>query len=366
MKKKQINIIGAGCAGLSLARFSNKLKEYQFNVFSEKKIEKTKDHFWGFWKNSFTEDAYSNANCTWSKWSIITNEAHEVLTAKKHPYCVIKRNKWLSYCKKKAIKGKVNFFDENISEVNNRLLTSNKKYITGHQIFDSRPPSIPSNTLLQHFEGCVITSKKNIFNPEIVRLMDFRCDQSKGIHFIYLLPLSAKSALVESTLFSKNIESSDFYFNSIKIYLKKYYHLTKFSMKDFEKGIIPMNDLSMKSIGRYNIGMRGGAIRPSSGYAFIYIQKQINKIIKNLIFKENINTKVHKNFDLFMDRIFLMVLDLYPEKAPKIFLKLAQAVNGDEMAMFMSGEFKASIWFKIIISMPKICFIKAFYKVIIR
>jgi lycopene beta-cyclase len=322
VKKKQINIIGAGCAGLSLARFSNELKEYQFNVFSEKKIEKTKDHYWGFWKNSFTEDAYNNANCTWSKWPIITNEAHEVLTAKKH--------------------------------------------IAGHHTFDSRPPSIPSNTLLQHFEGYVITSKNNIFNPEIVRLMDFRCDQSKGIHFIYLLPLSKKSALVESTLFSKNIESSDFYFNSIKIYLKKYYDLTKFSMKDFEKGIIPMNDLSMKSIGRYNIGMRGGAIRPSSGYAFIYIQKQINKIIKNLIFKEKINTKVHKNFDLFMDRIFLMVLDLYPEKAPKIFLKLAQAINGDEMAMFMSGEFKASIWFKIIMSMPKICFIKAFYKVIIR
>jgi protoporphyrinogen oxidase len=37
VKKKQINIIGAGCAGLSLARFSNELKEYQFNVFSEKK-----------------------------------------------------------------------------------------------------------------------------------------------------------------------------------------------------------------------------------------------------------------------------------------------------------------------------------------
>ena len=245
------------------------------------------------------------------------------------------------------------------------MLTA-KKHIAGHHTFDSRPPPIPSNTLLQHFEGYVITSKNNIFNPEIVRLMDFRCDQSKGIHFIYLLPLSKKSALVESTLFSKNIESSDFYFNSIKIYLKKYYDLTKFSMKDFEKGIIPMNDLSMKSIGRYNIGMRGGAIRPSSGYAFIYIQKQINKIIKNLIFKEKINTKVHKNFDLFMDRIFLMVLDLYPEKAPKIFLKLAQAINGDEMAMFMSGEFKASIWFKIIMSMPKICFIKAFYKVIIR
>ena len=32
MKKKQINIIGAGCAGLSLARFSKELKEYQFTL----------------------------------------------------------------------------------------------------------------------------------------------------------------------------------------------------------------------------------------------------------------------------------------------------------------------------------------------
>ena len=35
-------------------------------------------------------------------------------------------------------------------------------------------------------------------------LMDFRCDQSRGIHFIYLLPFDDRTALVESTMFAPN------------------------------------------------------------------------------------------------------------------------------------------------------------------
>ena len=50
--------------------------------------------------------------------------------------------------------------------------------------------------------------------------MDFRCDQSKGIHFIYFLPFSKKRALVESTLFSNKVENKSFYIKEIKKYLK--------------------------------------------------------------------------------------------------------------------------------------------------
>jgi hypothetical protein len=88
-----INIIGGGCAGLSLARFSSVLTKYNFNLFVGLKKDNNKDHFWGFWKNSFLEDVYQNADFTWFKWSIITNESHQVMTSKKHPYCAIKRKK---------------------------------------------------------------------------------------------------------------------------------------------------------------------------------------------------------------------------------------------------------------------------------
>ena len=68
-------------------------------------------------------------------------------------------------------------------------------------IFDSRTPDIPENSLLQHFIGLEIKTPHPVFDAGVVTLMDFRCDQSRGIHFIYLLPFSADTALVESTLF---------------------------------------------------------------------------------------------------------------------------------------------------------------------
>jgi lycopene beta-cyclase len=366
LSKKLINIIGGGCAGLSLARFSSVLNKYNFNLFTGLKKENNKDHFWGFWRNSFLEDAYENADFTWFKWSIITNESYQLMTSKKHPYCAIKRKKWLAYCLKQAGAGKIKVFEGNVSEKNNQLLMTNKKIICGNYTFDSRPPKIPSNILLQHFEGCVVKSEKEVFDSDTVTLMDFRCDQSRGVHFLYLLPLSKKVALVESTLFSKKIENPEYYFDSIKSYLKTFYDLTEYSMTNFEKGIIPMHDLSTKSYDRHNIGSRGGAIRPSSGYAFVFIQKQIAQIKKNLMFNEPINTTVHKKFDLFMDKIFLNVINSNPKKVPDIFSNLAKAINGDEMAEFMTGDSKIITWVKIIKSMPKVIFIKSFFKVIIN
>ena len=46
MKNKEINIIGGGCAALSLARLTHKLPNYKFILFSGVKHKINKDHFW--------------------------------------------------------------------------------------------------------------------------------------------------------------------------------------------------------------------------------------------------------------------------------------------------------------------------------
>ena len=89
--KKEINIIGGGCAALSLARLIRNLPNYKFNLFIGNKNKTNKDHFWGFWKVKINDDAYNKANHVWSKWSINTNDSKHILTSVKHPYCVIKR-----------------------------------------------------------------------------------------------------------------------------------------------------------------------------------------------------------------------------------------------------------------------------------
>ena len=365
MLNKEINIIGGGCAALSFARLISKLTNYKFNLFVGDKNKINKDHFWGFWKVKFNEEAYDNANHVWSKWSINTDDSRHILTSIKYPYCVIKRQKWINLCRNQLKSEKFTIFENDVLEKDNQLFTKNRK-IKGDLVFDSRPPKLPSNVLLQHFEGFVVTSNKDVFDEKLVTLMDFRCDQSKGMHFIYLLPFSKRKALVESTLFSKTVENKQFYSTEISKYLKKYFNLIKFSKSDHEKGIIPMHFISNETKDIYNIGTRGGAVRPSSGYAFTFIQKQAFQIISQIKNRKKINTKVHNNLDLFLDKIFINVINEYPLLAPKIFSGLARTLNGDEMAKFMSGNTSLLTTCKIIVSMPKIPFIKSFFYVVYR
>ena len=44
MIKKEINIIGGGCAALSLARLFRNLPNYKLNLFTGNKNKTTKDH----------------------------------------------------------------------------------------------------------------------------------------------------------------------------------------------------------------------------------------------------------------------------------------------------------------------------------
>ena len=284
MIKNEINIIGGGCAALSFARLIRNLPNYKFKLFVGNKNKIDKDHFWGFWKVKINDEAYNNTKHVWYKWSINTYDCRHILTSVKHPYCVIKRQKWLNICKKQLPYGKFTIIENDVLEKDGLLFVKNKK-IKGDLVFDSRPPKIPSNILLQHFEGFVVTSEKNVFDEDIVTLMDFRCDQSRGMHFIYLLPFSKQKALVESTMFSKTVENKEFYSAEISKYLKNYFNLVKFIKSDHEKGIIPMHYISCVSREIFNIGTRGGAVRPSSGYAFTFIQKQAYQIIGQILQK---------------------------------------------------------------------------------
>ena len=226
-------------------------------------------------------------------------------------------------------------------------------------ILDSRTPDVPENSLLQHFKGWEIKTDKAVFDANILTLMDFRCDQSRGIHFIYLLPFSENTALVESTLFSKQTEDSAFYEQAIQTYLEDIYQIDDFQILRKEAGCIPMNFLSPRDPSLLAIGANGGCVRASSGYAFAFIQKQVQQIARDLAEGGEI-TKIpvpHRTADRWLDRVFLAVLKAHPEAAPDIFLRMAKALSGDELAKFMSGLADLSIYAKLILAMPKQMFI---------
>ena len=129
--------------------------------------------------------------------------------------------------------------------------------------------------MIQYFIGWEVAAPKGSFDPTHATSDDFRCDQSRGIHFIYLLPFDDRTALVESTMFAPEREPDAFFETAIIQYLAAHCGVAEFTTERTEAGAIPLGRLPRSSSAMIGLGSNGGAIRPSSGYAFTFIQKQI-------------------------------------------------------------------------------------------
>ena len=345
-----VSVIGAGCAGLSLAARAAELPGHKLSLIVSKQ-DVADDHIWGFWAMEWLQPATSAARKQWANWQIISNDQHVLHHSAWHPYCAIHRHRWLQDCQDKAEASGVEFCHD-------LSLQASAEKTTAGQILDSRPPPIPNGVMLQHFVGWEVRAAAGAFDPTTAILMDFRCDQTRGVHFIYCLPFSDQEALIESTLFSPELAPADFYVASITSYLKNICHLSAFEISRRESGVIPLGILGRHDPGLVGIGANGGAIRPSSGYAFSFIHKQIDHAVSHAVAGKPLAVGVpHSAFELWMDRIFLAVLRRHPELAPDIFIAMAAALDGDEFARFLSGEAGLKTWTKVIMAMPKIPFL---------
>lgn len=337
--KMAIAVLGAGCSALSLAARGDEFTAHQFTII-DPETNVAEDHIWGFWAMPWLDHVKDLTQKTWHKWRIISPDQALELSSKIHPYCALSRHAWLDHCRQRAKNAGVN-------------ITPRLDHQNSQQILDSRPPQSPQNAMLQHFLGYEITSDQDVFDPNTAILMDFRCDQSRGVHFIYHLPFTQRRALVESTLFSPSLVSEDFYDRAIKQYLAKHLGCKDYTIKRSERGVIPMANLQPRDPTLTGIGANGGAIRPSSGYAFSFIQKQIDQILRSAQPGKPLQVKKpHSRFELAMDQIFLNVIRRQPALAPVIFTSMASRLNGDEFACFLSGTAGVKIWLKVIFAMP--------------
>ena len=345
-----IALIGDGCAGLSLAAQATSLPKHTIHLFSPKANSNKPDHVWGYWKMNWMEAVAPMAFKTWHKWSVRTADTEVEMEACHHPYQAVKRHSWLAHCRENAKQDGVKFRND-MSSIGD---------FPNEQVFDSRPPKWRANMMVQHFIGWEVRAKSGSFNDDTAILMDFRCDQSRGVHFIYCLPFSDCEALVESTLFSPNIEENEFYEGAITTWLSDCAGIKLFKILRREKGAIPLGLMKRHDPDFQGIGSNCGAIRPSSGYAFSFIQKQIVTALNQVGIGNKLSfASPHKKIDLFMDRVFLSVLRYQPHYAPRLFTAMAAKLTGDEFALFLSGEAGILLRLKVIMAMPPWPFICA-------
>lgn len=233
-------------------------------------------------------------------------------------------------------------------------------------VLDSRPknplPRRGHPYLWQHFGGYFVRTERATFDPEVATLMDFDVDQKKGIHFVYVLPFDSRHALIEPTWFTKEVFEPSEYRRAFENYIRRAHPGVSFDVERFETGAIPMTtaELPVRSSKRhYQIGLAGGAAKPSTGYAFGFIQRFSRRFAVDLL-REDLPEppKMHTARAAFLDRVFLSYLKNYPGRAPGLFADLFEKAPPESIARFLSETSSPFDEMRVMSAMPKRAFMK--------
>ena len=220
--------------------------------------------------------------------------------------------------------------------------------------------------LKQHFKGWEIETERNCFDPGVATYMDFRLAQDKGTTFMYVLPVSKTKALVEYTLFSENLLADEEYTIALQKYIDEELKIEKYSITHIESGVIPMTNqrFSLQVGNMVNIGIAGGQVKPSSGYAFRFIQQRAESIIRELVtgthrFSER--SFADKKFHLY-DSVLLQVLYQHKMKGEKIFSDIFRKNPARLVFRFLDNQTSIFEDLRIMQSVPTHIFLPAALK----
>jgi len=369
--------LGAGCASLSLL-----MRMIRSGKFTDKKIllidkeSKTKnDRTWCFWEKEmgfFEGIVYKK----WDKLSFFSDEFSETLPISPYQYKMIRGIDFYNYCFSELEKNKnIDIYYGDLKDWRHHkdgltfFINDQQLHLPGATIFNSiyKPGDDNSKiiSLLQHFKGWVIETDDTVFHPDIATLMDFRVPQHHGATFVYVMPFSGTQALVEYTLFSKDLLSQREYEEGLKNYINDVLGIKNYRVIDNEFGIIPMTTKKFDFYTgfAYNIGVSGGQTKASSGYTFQFIQKQAAMIVDQLIKNKDLSkvSRTPGRFH-FYDKVLLDVLHNKRVTGKDIFTSLFKKNKPQQVLKFLDNESSLAEEAKIISSLPAFPFLKAAFK----
>jgi lycopene beta-cyclase len=337
-------IVGAGCSGLSLAcaMLDAKIAGSAIAIV-DPRTRFDDDRTWC----SFATErhAFSDlASHRWHRW-LVSGET-EVVVESPIAYEHISGRAFYDHALARCRDGGVELaLGVEVREVWDRgdrvFVETSAGTRVGERAFDSRPHDPIEGRdafLLQHFLGWFVETDEPTFDPRTATLMDFRVSQDRGIHFVYLLPFSDRSALVEDTYFSPTPLAAGDYERSITAYLAR--SVGSYRVTRTERGAIPMTSRRFErrpSRRVVRIGLGGGLARPSTGYAFGAIQRDATALARALASNELDQLSLERPpATRFLDRVFLNELAAHPQKAPALFVRLFERTSPETLARFLS------------------------------
>lgn len=266
---------------------------------------------------------------------------------------------------------KVTGYNESAGKV---VVQTNTENYSCQKLFNSiyDPKSILEQdqyTLLQqHFIGWNIKTEKPSFDPNAATFMDFSVAQKGNTRFMYILPVSNTEAIVEYTLFSKDLLPESEYEEAITAYLSKC-NIKEYNVLDKERGAIPMTSYKFWKNNTKNIihiGSAGGWTKASTGFTFKNSDKLSKRLAQFLQDENDFTAFYQKDRFWFYDLLLLDILSKHNEKGSGIFSAMFKKAKPALILKFLDGETAFLEDLKVIWQCPKWLFIKALLNRVFR
>lgn len=358
-------ICGAGAAGLSLGFYlsDNAFKDKKILILDQDKKDKN-DHTWCFWDNQKSpfDEILTNS---FDHIYFHSQYYSEKLDISPYTYKMLQAHNFYDFIHQKIKStSHIEFRQEKIKGVTENtyaeVITENNTYlakIVFKSFIDYRIDPTQHLYVAQHFGGWFINTDKPSFDPRTATFMDFRIPQEDDCRFFYVLPISPTLALVEIAIFSNDILTEEAYDNYIDNYISDYLNIDSFTVIEKEIGVIPMTDYPFwkhNSSRIFHIGGAGGAIKPSSGFAFKRIQKHTQLLIDSLKKGEDLHQtyRVFQNRFYLYDQILLDVLLTQNKDGDKIFTDLFHHNPAPKVYRFLDGDTSIIQEMKLFSSLP--------------
>lgn len=345
----------------------------------DENAKKVNDRTWCFWdENNLFDEIVSKK---WNQAIFANEKFNRVLELAPYQYKKINGLDFYELVFKKISEHKnIHFLNQKVVDFtelgNHCVVKTENETFTCNKIFNSiyNPEVVKSQTkfplIQQHFIGWFIKSKEAVFTPNCATFMDFSVEQKGNTRFMYVLPTSENEALLEYTLFSKNLLSKEEYESEIQKYIENL-GITEYEITEKEQGNIPMTCYpfwkhNTKNI--VNIGSAGGWTKASTGYTFKNASKKSKALVQFL--EKSISTSLdmtdfrrfHKKDKFwFYDLLLLDILSSKNELGSKIFSSMFKEGDSGIIFKFLDEETSFSEDLQVIWRCPKMVFVQALF-----
>ena len=345
-------ILGAGCAGLSLATRLASSIPYSLRVLVvEARSSYTNDRTWCFWG----ADSLAPAHAPEYQWRHmrLTSGARTVLVdCESTPYQMLPASKFydsalavISMAKNITLKLDTVVWSDPAKIDGHWELETNAGVFSGRMVVDTRPQQLPARDgalLWQSFYGKEIECDKAVFDPSRMDLMNFLPPDHTCVPFVYVLPTAANKALVELTVFGADPLRPEDLALMLETEIARRTGDSPFRVLRSEHGILPMGLRAAPKnpdCSYVRVGVMAGGARPSTGFAFQRIQRWANVCAKSIL--AGFLPLAHAPDPAVlrvMDHLFLKVLRANPEQGGELFCSLFGMVDTTRVIRFLNGD----------------------------